>query len=59
MEALRPVEKKNDKITSENSSVTGGVLGATCLDSAFLMSENGHVLLLYTEAAAPHTRDWK
>lgn len=55
-EAALLFEKQNDDATSGDSRNSTGALSYSCLDSADLLSRNGHDVLLYIKAAATHTQ---
>lgn len=58
-EALRLVDKLNDKAAGKSSSAIRGVLGTPHFDNAVFSSTDEHDALLYTEAVAALTRDRK
>lgn len=55
LKALRLVEKLNDEAASDEFSTSRSILTVTHLDKAVLSSQNEQGVLLYIEAAAPHT----
>lgn len=59
LEALRLVERFNEKAASDDSSGIGGALGVTRLDHAILSKADENDALLSIEAAEAHIRDRK
>lgn len=55
-EALRVIEKLNDDAASDRFIPTRAALGVTHLHNPVLSSANEQNVLLYTGAAAAHTR---